>query len=447
METVKAGLVIVVGIFFIMAFFQFPKHVFLLYILIKPFVDRFAESGASVGGGVTLGYNYIAALVVPPMSLIYVLVMRRNLFSLPHKSLLLVFMVLNIVSFLVEGNYSVNVAGYFLRVILPLLLFFTIPFILSEREDILKFIRYSAISGIFPCAMAVLQKMGLIAQNRVAEGLGSTVYDRATGGYADSFSLALPIIIAIFCLYFLLQYTTGTKDKRIYVYWFLLVVDLVCLVFTYHRMSFIVVALVSALWSLINRRYAVILMGAGLIIVSLPFLVRFVPDFFGDLYVTKQIHGGVMEAPKEELASAALHGRGWVWRMFLDKFDHSTPLEQIIGIEMAGRAPHNDYLRVLITNGVFGLGVYLSLLFALGLRLRRAYLYFSGEGDSFMSQFALTSLFFFIFYVLGSTTLAISLLSSLTWYLWVFVGITYFQMSKSRQASTLHQEVAYPENP
>jgi len=438
MQELKLIPLLIAGIIFIFAYIAYPRQIFLFYILVKPVVDRFGDAGASVEG-TSLGYHYIAALVIPTMSMMYVMVMRENFFSLPHGPLIFLYILLNIVSFLVEGRYSLDIVGYFIRIFLPLFLFFSIPFILSDRESILKFVRYSAISGLFPCVMVALQKMGIVAQNRVAEGFGNELYDRATGGYADAFSAAMPIIISIFCIYFLLQYS-GERRERNILYKGLLVVYLVSLVFTYHRMSFIVVALVTVFWAVINRKTAFILLLAGVTIVSVPLLMRFVPSFYGDIYVAERTHGVTPGDSTEQMAGATLHGRGWVWKKFLDKFNRSSSLEKLLGIEMAGRAPHNDYLRVLITNGLLGLSVYLCLLIALGLRLSRAYLYFRKTEDTLMSQFALTSGFFFIFYVLGSTTLAISLLSSLTWYLWIFAGVTYLQMSRTKL-----QDLSIPE--
>jgi hypothetical protein len=433
MEIFKVGLIIAVGIGFLFAFLRFPRQLFLYYILVKPVIDRFAEMGASVGG-VSLGYHYIAALVIPAVSLIYVIINRCNIFLLPHKTLLIGYMGLNLFSFIIEGDHSLTVAGFFIRVIFPLFLFFSIPFILSQREHVLKFIRYSAISGIFPCAMIVLQRVGFIAHNREAEGIGDTIYARATGGYADAFSVALPIVISIFCLYFLIQ-NSREKGESSKFFWLLLVVYLVCLVFTFHRMTFIVVMLITALWSIINRKMGVILLVSGLVIVSLPVLANFVPNFFSDLLVTEWI-GGSSADPKIAVSDQTFHGRFGLWRRYLEIFEQSSQFEKIFGIMMAGRAPHNDFLRILITNGLMGLSVYLALLFASGLRLMHAFYFFRRNGEQFMTQCVLTALFFFLFYVLGSFTLAISLLSSISWYLWIFAGIAYFQLSKYRSEAS-----------
>jgi O-antigen ligase len=196
---------------------------------------------------------------------------------------------------------------------------------------------------------------------------------------------------------------------------------------TYHRMSFIVVTIVFLLWTLINRRYAVILTIAVLLMVSFPLVVAFLPSFFADIYVTERVHGSTSSDPNGKISNATFHGRGGVWRKFMKKYEESDEFHQLFGIEMAGRAPHNDYLRVLITNGLIGLLIYLAMLLFIGLKLLRTYAMSRQHGDRFMTQFSLTALFIFIFYVLGSMTLAISLLSTITWFFWIFSGITFYQ--------------------
>lgn len=430
MELLIIAPIIFLGIAFLIAFLGFPRQVLLGYILIKPVVDRFAEQGAT-GGEVTVGYNHVAPLIIPVMSLFYVILKRRNIFSMPLKIPIFLFILLNIVSFLFEETYSIILAGYYIRVVLPMVLYFTIPFILNKREDILRFIRFTAYSGLFPCLMIVLQQLGFIAQNRESEDLGGTVYARATGGYADAFSVALPIIISIFCILYLLQVNREQKPRGA-ILWVLLSTYLSCLVFTFHRMTFIVIGLVFTLWSVINRRIVLIVVLACLILASFPALTRFVPNFFSDIMIAEHVPGGSIGSPQQKIADQLMHGRGGVWQRYIKTFNESYLLQQTFGVYMAGRAPHNDYLRVLITNGVAGLAVYLTLLLAIGIKIFKTYLASPRANDPYLSGLSLTALFTFLFYVLGSVTLCISLLSTLTWYFWIFSGMTLYQKRNLR---------------
>lgn len=90
------------------------------------------------------------------------------------------------------------------------------------------------------------------------------------------------------------------------------------------------------------------------------------------------------------------------------------------------------HIRILLTNGLMGLLTYLLLIVFSAFTLLRCHLYFRANGDTFMVQFSLTALLICILYVLTSTTLAISLISSITWYFWIFIGITVYQRGVSR---------------
>lgn len=443
MDIFKAYTILFIGLVFILSYLAYPKKIFLLYILIKPIIDRFAEQGASIGG-ITIGYHYLAALIIPTMSVLYVILKKVRVSSVPLKILLLCYIASNCFAFLLEGKYTLDNAGYYIRVVFPIFLYFTIPFILDKESDILKLIKYTAISGIFPSLMIFLQRIGIVAQNRVAEGFGAEVYDRATGGYADSFSAALPIIISLFCILFIVQHYKETR-QRSFGYKIMIIPYLVAIFFTYHRMSFIVMTIVFLIWTVVNRRYVIILSVSVIIMISFPIIATFLPSFFADFYVSEKVHGSTSVDPKHKISNATLHGRAGLWRRYIDKYQESGTFRQIFGIEMAGRAPHNDYLRVLITNGLAGLSVYLVLLLVLGFRLLRTYIRSKRENDRFMVHFSLTAIFLYIFYLLGSVTLAISLLSTLTWFFWIFSGITFHRyFVKHRAGKETLNKVSIP---
>ena len=107
-------------------------------------------------------------------------------------------------------------------------------------------------------------------------------------------------------------------------------------------------------------------------------------------------------------------------------------IDQMFGIRMPGRAPHNDYIRVLFTVGAFGLSIYLLLLGLIGIRLLVILRHFTKSGDVFMKNLSQSALFMFVFYMLGGMTLTISTLSTMSWYLWILFGIVAYQHSLYR---------------
>ena len=435
------GNIIAVVIFIGMAlasatfFILYPGQVFTWYLLFKPIVDGFLEQGATIGGA-TLSCSHVPSLIIPSFFAMLAMFHANRLKYLPFKGLIILYIFLNIVAFFKEGRFSIDAAGFYIRVIFPMFLFFGVPLFVESRHSLERVVKIAAISGIFPCAMIFLQKFGFIRYNREAEMLGSVVYDRATGGYADSFSVALPIIISIFFMLNVIQYNKDNNRPQL-LYEIMLGGYLFSLIFTFHRMTYIVVTLAVVVWIYLNRRmgYAIILFVVA--VVSFSTLKVFVPDFFGDIDIVANNTPGVVVLENGDnigLSSAALHGRGWLWRKFLVEYFNASFIDQLVGSYLPGRAPHNDYIRVLFTVGAFGTAIYLFMLAAIGYRLLSIVRYYSRSGDHLLKNLSQTSLFMFMFYMLGGVTLTISLLSTMSWYFWLLVGIITYQHNKERYA-------------
>lgn len=116
----------------------------------------------------------------------------------------------------------------------------------------------------------------------------------------------------------------------------------------------------------------------------------------------------------------------------------------MFGIRLPGRAPHNDYIRVLFTVGAFGLGVYLLMLTLIGARLLLNLRHFAKSGDVFLKNLSQTAIFMFVFYILGGMTLTISTLSTMSWYFWILFGIVAYQHSlyRTQQREVLREAMA-----
>ncbi|MGH6913390.1 MAG: hypothetical protein ACREH3_06750, partial [Geminicoccales bacterium] len=425
-------------------FVIYPGQMFVWYLLVKPIVDGFLEQGATIGGA-TLSFSYLPSLIMPGLFFVLSAFHANRFRHLPFKGFIIFYLLLNVAAYFKEGSFTVGTTGYYIRVIFPIFLYFGVPLFVDSRAALERMVKIAAISGIFPCAMIFLQKLGFISYNREAERLGSEIYERATGGYADSFSVALPIIISVF---FLLQIIQSNKEERRsqILYEVLLGSYLFSLVFTFHRMTYLVVTVVLAMWIFFNKRanYAFLLGAATIVFLSS--LQAFVPDFFGDIELFSDSDKSVFAGSDEgiDLEHSALHGRGWLWTMFFNEYFSAPFVDQMFGIRLPGRAPHNDYIRVLFTVGAFGLGVYMFTLTLIGARLLLIMRHFTASGDVFMKNLSQTAVFMFAFYILGGMTLTISTLSTMSWYFWVLFGIVAYQHSlyRTSQREVLKEAMA-----
>jgi hypothetical protein len=416
-------------------FVIYPGQIFVWYLLVKPVVDGFLEQGATIGGA-TLSFSYLPSLIMPSLFLLISAFHMNRFQHLPFKGFVILYMLLNVFAYFKEGQFNVHNTGYYVRVVFPMFLYFGVPLFVDSRQALERLVKIAGISGIFPCGMIFLQKLGFISYNREAEKLGSEIYERATGGYADSFSVALPIIISTFFLLQIIQTNKESGRGSQKLYEFLLAAYLFSLVFTFHRMTYVVIVLVLGMWIYLNKRfnYAVLL---GIVaVVFLGTLQAFVPDFFSDVDVIRDNSDSIYAGSDQGLAleRSALHGRGWLWQMFMDEYAQKSFVDQMFGIRLPGRAPHNDYIRVLFTVGAFGLGVYLFMLTLIGARLLVILRHFTKAGDSFMKNLSQTALFMYVFYVLGGITLTISTLSTMSWYFWILFGLAAYQDSIYRSS-------------
>ena len=432
---IAAAIFICLAIASAILFVIYPGQLFVWYLLVKPVVDGFLEQGATFGG-VTLSFSYLPSLVIPSLFLGLAFFHAQRFRYLSFKGFVIFYVLLNVFAYFKEGNFSVGTTGYYIRVIFPIFLYFGVPLFVESRAALEKLVKIAAFAGIFPCAMIFLQKLGFISYNRDAERLGSVIYDRATGGYADSFSVALPIIIAIFFLLHIIQ-SNKENGKIQKIYELLLGGYLFSLIFTFHRMTFIVVSVVLCLWIYLNRRYSyAVYLGVGAVI-AISTLQVFLLDIFGDVDLLAERDAGVVttnSGSEFALERTALHGRGWLWTLFIREYLNAPFLDQMFGIRLPGRAPHNDYIRVIFTVGAFGFAVYMFMLFLIGIKLWSIMTYYSRSDDVFFKNLSQVGVFMFIFYILGGVTLTISTLSTMSWYFWILFGIISYQYNKARDA-------------
>ena len=243
---IAVAVFLVLGLASAALFIVYPGQIFVWYLLIKPVVDGFLEQGAVIGGA-TLSFSYLPSLIMPGLFFVLSAFHAHRFRHLPFKGFVILYMVLNVAAYFKEGHFDVGTTGYYIRVVFPIFLYFGVPLFVDGRAALERLVKIAAISGIFPCLMIFLQKLGFISYNREAERLGSEIYERATGGYADSFSVALPIIISVFFLLQIIQMNKESRRSQI-IFEVLLASYLFSLIFTFHRMSYLVVTVVLAMW-------------------------------------------------------------------------------------------------------------------------------------------------------------------------------------------------------
>lgn len=410
--------ILIVGFAAAIAFVIFPVSAITWYLLLKPLAD--VASGL-MGGVTTLALG----VAFPCVTFFYSLIYGQSYISAYLKFMVGLLITLYALAFIRLGPYDLESLSLYLRAVLPALLFFAIPAIIRNKQDIERLIFFSALSGLVASSLIIIQFLGLaeldLGGKKDLLMIGGQGVVRYTGGFYDAFTASLPILVSIFCLLYLLQ-----RDRKL-VYFLVLAWEVGALFLTMHRMSSIVLVVVLSFWIVLNKRWAIGILAIIFVVVALPFLLYFIPNFFGDVDLLAGNHSSVIANKGIEFSSQALHGRGWLWESYLSQFADASIFERMFGLITTGRGPHNDYLRILLNLGFFGLLVYLMTLALILAKLLKVFAGARRIGNEYLEQLALTAIFFWIFLVLSSMTLAVGLLSTLMWYFWMFTGFTFSQ--------------------
>ncbi len=404
-----------------------PRNFILLYFLIKPAVDWFALKGTDVIG-MHIRSTFVGGIIVPILAIFYVLVNKKDTSFFPVKGLLVGFVALNIYNCIISGDNMTISFMLLVRIVLPLLMYVSIPHILKTRSDILILIKMIALSGIFPMIVGFLQLAGIIPYTRIPGVFGAYAFDRITGGYCDSFSFSLPIIFAILSILFLFQYNKkGGTTKRVQkLYGVLLISYISIMIYTYHRLAYITLIVTIFLWSIYNKRRKLVLLLAAFTILSLPFTSNFLMEFYSDVYKPFLSSPDYSSMPVKH----AFHGRWGIWEEQLSHFSNYSFSEKLLGKTIVASYVHNDFIRILVSNGIIGLTLYVYILGFIGKRINKMRNIYKEKKDEFMHQLSIICQLIFITYVLASITLAITMISTPQWFLWSFCGILFYQHRK-----------------
>jgi O-antigen ligase len=115
-------------------------------------------------------------------------------------------------------------------------------------------------------------------------------------------------------------------------------------------------------------------------------------------------------------AERALGGRMIVWENKLAQWKAAGLIEKSIGSGKPAAGSHNDYIRVLVSNGIIGLIIYSFMLLFIGLRV--LILNFASR-----TPLNVIALMLFLMWLVDSIGLTPGAYPAYQWYVWGFVGL------------------------
>jgi O-antigen ligase len=270
--------------------------------------------------------------------------------------------------------------------------FFAAGMVLYKQEAFDRFSHYFLIVMVIPLLLAFAQRAGLLPYDYLDWLGGGIVVGRASGTYQHPLVLIYFLIYAVpLSLYLLSQ----PNIRRFYwlALWGFIGISLIAVLFTYHRVGLMAICLQIWVWFILNKRYRFALMLAAM--GSLVVFWR-----WDDLRILYRNIFDILSGEVTLFSSQFLRGRGSLWFLFLESFVDASPFNWLIGHGNAiaegfvpgygyviSVEPHNDFIRLLHTYGLIGLGLYFIILGSFlwnSLKLRRSPSFFSRQIGNIM---------------------------------------------------------------
>lgn len=406
---VAAGAAVAVAA--VLATVMSDRALFLTVLVGKAFVDMLWFASVSVG-----------PLSLNPQSLLSVWVLVLSLSGLALRRIaiaerlalpMLAFVGVNVYAMLVTPSMADGLS-MFLRVVSALPLVFIVPALVPQLGDPRTSLRlFIAVMGVV-YASVLLQPLGVLPY---------TSYDgnvaRATGFYYHPWDVARYVAVATPLLLLMLSdFSLGALERL--AYRVVIAMGVVVAFFTYLKMAWVVVSLEFAIWFVwVGRIRAFLLVIACAAVVLGVFSSSRVVEVVSDVPLLWT--GGQQEQ--------ALSGRVHLWEEAWQDIEAMRPIEMLLGygyeppsVARTGFDVHNDYLRLVVMNGIMGLLTYsaviaVALVSVLGaLRRMRA----AGNRDWLLGV-AVTCIFGA--YLVMGITADVSTYPVMTTYLWLLTGL------------------------
>lgn len=405
-----------------------PKLAILLILISKPIIDATWEFRVPA-----VGLNFLQITGVAFPVIIFLIIYSNKVKFREYKAVNLfgLFVFINLASYFVstagkgespaEGIFLfAKYAGVLFQFLNSFAAYLIIPYLFKSEEDRKQLFWGLVLAGLFPAITGFLQIGGFMT-GRTLRTTGELI--RISGFYHDSVNMRMYSFQTLLAIYIYLTMYINPKDK------FLIFKKVICY------------ALIPVSLLIIYKGYSKAALGIFLSWILIYFIFQrkvFTGAAFlmllGAAYVLsdtvrdeteKLLYKEIMYSEGTlpvELQYTLLGGRFVYWGTTLEQFEEQDLASQMIGYNyIAGSGVHNDFLRILISNGIVGLCVYAVLILYLIISLINSYLI---NKDAL----ALGAIMLFASFMIDSVGLVPLLY---TGYCWVVFGIMSLSLNRN----------------
>ncbi len=398
---------------FLVLLARHPQRAMLLLFVTKPIVDATWAFRIPI---LELTLLQISGVVFPVTVILIIVTHRVHFVKLVGRKTIFFFIAINVFSLL---TYMVNTFiedPIDLKIVPSIMVLFQVlngfcaylimPYLFPKDEDRKKFFLVLIVAGLFPVLTGILQVVG-VYQGRLYKGTQGT--QRLSAFYYDMHTLRGFATQTVFAI---LIYLRTWRQSYIQKYMLLSFLGLTLIVLYYcYSKAFLATALFGILaYSIYTKKYFVgpLLL---LLLISTYFFVDPITAFIDQNFFKEMMFfEGTLD---EQNTGTLLAGRLSRWDLLLSRADTGDLMALIFtgyyyGI---GSVTHNEFLRILLGNGILALVTYCALIVILFRQLSTTY-FKQKDALSLISIVILISL------LVDSTGIVPLLRPGYTW--WVF---------------------------
>jgi len=366
-ESFVLPVVFFIILFFIIFSIRQPKTAIILLFIAKPIIDATWFYKLPF---INLNFLQINGVLFPLFAILLIYTQKieiKRYYSFLLIALLISSTVFSFVFFLINGlqmggNIFIKRITYGLVILFQFLngfsSYFILPFFFNKEKDKKTLLLCFIISSLFPLITAYAQIFGLF-EGRMLRTTGELM--RISGLYYDSTNLRFYSMQAIIALmiYLKLYYNAINNTKKIFL--LIMIVSFLYIMYLGYSKAAITILIV---WTILYFLLSGNTLTSILIIASFILLYIFIPKIGYEIdklfYKEVMYYDGTLP---EELEYTLLGGRVLRWEAFLQKFINSDFLDQLFGYQFnVGLTSHNDFMRLLISNGIIGFILYFTFI-------------------------------------------------------------------------------------
>ncbi|NQU77672.1 O-antigen ligase family protein [Candidatus Falkowbacteria bacterium] len=380
-----------------------PKLGLFLLIIIRPCLDILTDRMVLAIGGFNLNLASLIGIITLGFGGVLVIKNRNTLKKVPLIWPIVLFLGITLGSLFLSMDTKVSL-GEFVRLLSMFGLYVLGYFLIKDKKDFRALIKVIIFSAVIPSIFAVWQFFTKTGISVPLEGVENRIFGTFAFPTLYAYFLIIPIVLSFYLM------LRGDKQKLSNALAIILLPVLVFLMaMTYTRGAWLALSLILIALGVI--KYRKFLMVFLAIILCLYLLVEPINERINSQYGSIRWRADTWEQglgiAKEKIILG--HGTGVAEELILKKR----------GEDFGSADVHNDYLKILLENGVFGFLAYIFIIFGIFYKLGKKYFKAKGEKERTLVL---------IMVCLAGTLYLISFFSNaikntaMQWTWWVFLG-------------------------